>query len=166
MRRAAAPFVVQTVQAAEHQGFDVVIVDCTDDPGVVMARAAVSIPVIGPGVAMATAVADARPPIRHFSGDELRSIDTDVSITRSLGARTVTLGGTGFSHVADLLRERTSGRGRTRPVGCRPRRVPRRNHATASPRAAVAQSSASSASSTKDVKSSMRSSSMANGSAH
>ena len=100
---AAAPFVVQTVQAAEHEGFDAVIVDCTDDPGVAMARAAVSIPVIGPGAAMAAAIADARPPIRHFSGDELRSIDTDVLIERSLGARTVTLGGTGFSHVADLL---------------------------------------------------------------
>ena len=100
---AAAPFVVRTVQAAEHEGFDAVIVDCTDDPGVAMARAAVSIPVIGPGAAMAAAIADARPPVRHFSGDELRSIDIDVLIERSLGARTVTLGGTGFSHVGDLL---------------------------------------------------------------
>lgn len=100
---AAAPFVVRTVQAAEHEGFDAVIVDCTDDPGVAMAAATVSIPVIGPGAAMAAAIADARLPICHFSGDELRSLDTDVLVQRSLGARTVTLGGTGFSHVADLL---------------------------------------------------------------
>jgi len=100
---AAAPFVVRTVQAAEHEGFDAVIVDCTDDPGVAMARAAVSIPVIGPGEAMAAAIADARPPICHFFCDELRSLDADVIIQRALGARTVTLGGTGFSHVADLL---------------------------------------------------------------
>ena len=34
---AASPFVVRTVQAAEHEGLDAVIVDCTDDPGVAMA---------------------------------------------------------------------------------------------------------------------------------
>ena len=113
---------------------------------------------------MAAAIADARPPIRHFSGDELRSIDTDVLIERSLGARTVTLGGTGFSHVGDLLVS-------TSAWSCSARRMSPWTRASpqsraVSPRAAVAQSSASSASSTKDVKSSMRSSSMANGSAH
>ena len=99
----AAPFVVRTVRDAEHEGFDAVIVDCTDDPGVGMARALVSIPVVGPGEAMAAAIDDARPPICHFSGDELRSLEAEVLIQRSLDARTVTLGGTGFSHVADLL---------------------------------------------------------------
>ena len=69
---------------AAHEGFDAVIVDCTEDPGVAMAGAAVSIPVIGPGAAMAAAIADARPPIRHFSGEELRSLDADVLIQRSL----------------------------------------------------------------------------------
>lgn len=100
---AAAPFVVRTVQAAEREGFDAVIVDCTEDPGVATAATAVSIPVIGPGAAMAAAIADALPPIHHFSGDDLRRLSADVLVERSLGARTVTLGGTGFSHIADLL---------------------------------------------------------------
>lgn len=100
---AASPFVVRTVQAAEREGFDAVIVDCTEDPGVATAAAAVSIPVIGPGASMAAAIMGALPPIHHFSGDELRSLGPDVLVERSNGARTVTLGGTGFSHIADLL---------------------------------------------------------------
>ncbi len=100
---AAAPFVVRTVRAAEEEGYDGVIVDCTEDPGVAMAAASVSIPVIGPGAAMAAAIARARTPVCHFSGDELRSLGTDDLIQRSAGACTVALGGTGFSHVVDLL---------------------------------------------------------------
>ena len=100
---AAAPFVVRTVRDAEREGFDAVIVDCTDDPGVAMARELVSIPVVGPGEAMTAAIEDARRPICHFSGDELRSLRAEVLVQRSLEARTVALGGTGFSHVADLL---------------------------------------------------------------
>ncbi len=102
---AAAPFVVRTVRAAAREGFDAVIVDCTEDPGVETAQAAVSIPVIGPGAAMAAALADALTPVCYLSGDELRSLGVEALIHRSLGARTVTLGGTGFSYIADLLVE-------------------------------------------------------------
>lgn len=47
----AAPFVVIESMKAEKQGIDAVIIDCMGDPGLMAAREAVSIPVIGPGEA-------------------------------------------------------------------------------------------------------------------
>jgi len=47
----AAPFVAIEAMRAERQGIDAVIIDCMGDPGLMAAREAVSIPVIGPGEA-------------------------------------------------------------------------------------------------------------------
>jgi Asp/Glu/hydantoin racemase len=99
----AAPHVVHTAVAAEREGFDGVIVDCTEDPGVAAARAAVAIPVIGAGEASRASIAAARKPIVELTGDELRASDLARLLARLDGASTVAFGGTGFSHLADAL---------------------------------------------------------------
>ena len=96
---AAAPHVVRAAIAAASEGFDAVIVDCTDDPGVATARGAVGIPVIGAGEALRGAIATAPRPVRLFSGDELRQLPVAEVVMRARGARTVALGATGFSHL-------------------------------------------------------------------
>jgi 2'-5' RNA ligase len=100
---AAAPHVVRTVIEAARDGFDAVIVDCTDDPGVTEARDAVPIPVVGAGEALRDAVAAAPGPVRTFSGDELRTLSPAVLVDESRDASTVALGGTGHSHLAPLF---------------------------------------------------------------
>lgn len=100
---AAAPFVVQTAIDAAGEGFDALIVDCTADPGVADARAAVHIPVIGAGAAMHTAVAHARQPVCALTGDDLRRLSEPALLSRVRGSATVALGGTGFSKLVDLL---------------------------------------------------------------
>jgi Asp/Glu/hydantoin racemase len=100
---AATPFVVQTIVAAAGEGFDAVIVDCTADPGVVEARAVVSFPVVGAGEAMRSAIASAKQPVRELSGDELRAMDVASLVVHVGDAATVALGGTGFSHLAEIL---------------------------------------------------------------
>lgn len=47
----AAPFVAIEAMKAERDGVDGVIIDCMGDPGMMAAREAVSIPVVGPGEA-------------------------------------------------------------------------------------------------------------------
>jgi Asp/Glu/hydantoin racemase len=100
---AAAPFVVQTIVTAAGEGFDAVIVDCTVDPGVVAARAVVSIPVVGAGEALQSAIASAIQPVCELSGDELRTMDTSTLVRHIREAATVALGGTGFSHLVEIL---------------------------------------------------------------
>lgn len=100
---AAAPFVVQAVVDAASDGFDAVIVDCTADPGVTDARAAVQIPVIGAGEALQSAIACARRPVCMLTGDELRSITASALVARADGVATVALGGTDFSHLVDVI---------------------------------------------------------------
>ena len=100
---AAAPHVVRTVAEAAREGFDVVIVDCTDDPGVEEARTAVTIPVVGAGEALRAAVDSSPPPVRVFSGEELRSLTPAAVVDAARGAKTVALGGTGHSHLVGVL---------------------------------------------------------------
>ena len=99
----AAPGVVAAVQRAEADGFDGVIVDCTEDPGVVEAAKLVAIPVIGPGAALERAIAVAARPVVRVSGDELRLLSVDALTVRTAGAATVVLGGTGWSHIAEAM---------------------------------------------------------------
>ena len=101
--RAAAPFVVTTAQRCERDGFDGVIVDCTGDPGVAAARSRVRIPVVGAGEAVRRAVAGAAPPVVVLSGDHLRALDQKALLARARRARTVVLGGTGWSQLVPLL---------------------------------------------------------------
>lgn len=101
---AAAPGVVATARAAEREGFDGVIVDCTEDPGVADASRLVPIPVVGAGAALASAIADAPRPLKVFSGDELRALDSADLERLAAGAATVALGATGWSHLADRIR--------------------------------------------------------------
>ena len=106
---AAASGVVATAIRLADDGVDGLIVDCTDDPGVDIAVAGVEIPVVGPGAALRDAVAAAPGPVRWWSGDELRSLDTQGARARDLAAavgdaRTVVLGGTGWSHLSERLR--------------------------------------------------------------
>jgi allantoin racemase len=100
---AAAPFVVQTIVAAAGDGFDAVVVDCTADPGVAEARDVVDISVVGAGEAMQAAIAAANQPVCVLSGDDLRAMDDVALVDRVRGARTVALGGTGFSHLVDVI---------------------------------------------------------------
>ena len=100
---AAGPFVVQTIIAAADEGFDAVVVDCTADPGVAEARVAVDIPVVGAGEAMCAAIAAAGEPVCELSGDDLRAMDDTALLERVRGARTVSIGGTGFSHLVDVI---------------------------------------------------------------
>jgi len=46
-----APYVVLKAMEAEAEGIDAIVIDCMGDPGMLAAREAVSIPVIGPGEA-------------------------------------------------------------------------------------------------------------------
>jgi Asp/Glu/hydantoin racemase len=101
--RAAAPFVIKTVKAAAAEGFDAVIVDCTADPGVIEARESVDIPVVGAGEALRSAVAAAKQPVCELTGDDLRGMDVAVLVASLRGAATVVLGGTGFSHLVEIL---------------------------------------------------------------
>jgi Asp/Glu/hydantoin racemase len=101
--RAAAPFVVTTITHAADEGFDAVIVDCTADPGVAEARELVDIPVVGAGEALRSAMAAARQPVVELTGDELRGMDVPALVAGLRDARTVALGGTGFSHFVEIL---------------------------------------------------------------
>ena len=101
--RAAAPFVVRTAIDAVSDGFDAVIVDCTADPGVADARAVVHFPVVGAGEALQSAIARARRPVCMLTGDELRSITASALVARAGGVATMALGGTGFSHLVEVL---------------------------------------------------------------
>jgi Asp/Glu/hydantoin racemase len=101
--RAAAPFVVQTIVAAAAEGFAAVIVDCTADPGVAEARAAVGIPVVGAGEAMRRAISNAKQPVCELTGDDLRGLDVAALVHSLREASTVALGGTGFSHLVEIL---------------------------------------------------------------
>lgn len=99
----AAPHVVRTVVQADKDGFDAVIIDCTEDPGLDESRIAASIPVIGAGEALQAAIDSAAAPVRLFSGDELRTLTPDELLDESRHAATVALGGTGHSHLAELF---------------------------------------------------------------
>jgi Asp/Glu/hydantoin racemase len=101
--RAAAPHVVATVMRCEQEGFDAAIVDCTGDPGVDEARRRVGIPVLGAGEAVRRAIESSSPPVIVLSGDVLRASTRDELIAQVAGARTVALGGTGWSHVVPVL---------------------------------------------------------------
>ena len=101
--RQAAPGVVAAVRRAEVEGFDGVVVDCTEDPGVLEAGKLVSIPVVGPGSALGRAVALAATPVVRVSGHDLRSLSLDELRLRTAGAATVVLGATGWSHVAEAM---------------------------------------------------------------
>jgi len=100
---AAAPHVVAIAERCQREGFDGVIVDCTGDPGVAEARSRLRIPVVGAGEAVRRATAIARPPVVVLSGEELRASDSDALLARAREARTVALGGTGWSHLVPLL---------------------------------------------------------------
>lgn len=100
---AAAPHVVTTALEIAARGFDGIVVDCTEDPGVAEARGLVGIPVVGTGEALRAAIEHADGPIVALSGDELRELDENAIVRRARGARTVALGGSGFSHLADVL---------------------------------------------------------------
>jgi Asp/Glu/hydantoin racemase len=101
---AAAPGVVETARRGAIEGYDAVMVDCTDDPGVEWADAELGIPVVGAGAALRAAAVSAARPVVWLSGDELRSSTIDELLDRVRTAATVVLGGTGWSHVADALR--------------------------------------------------------------
>ncbi len=101
--RAAAPFVARIAIDAATDGFDAVIVDCTADPGVADARGAVDIPVIGACEALRSAMARAPQPVCMLTGDELRNITASALVARAGGVATVAFGGTGFSHLVDVL---------------------------------------------------------------
>jgi Asp/Glu/hydantoin racemase len=105
----AAPYVIDAVVRCERDGFDAVIVDCTDDPGVAAAREAVAIPVVGAGEALRDSIDRAEAPVVVLTGDELRAHTTEELLARIGDARTVALGGTGWSHLAEQL----GGGGRT-----------------------------------------------------
>lgn len=99
----AGPYVVEAVVRCERDGVDAVIVDCTDDPGVGAAREAVSIPVVGAGEALRHAVALAEAPVVVLTGDELRAHTAEELLDRLGDARSVALGGTGWSHLTGVL---------------------------------------------------------------
>jgi Asp/Glu/hydantoin racemase len=99
----AAPFVVKTIVAAADEGFDAVIVDCTADPGVKAARKLVRIPVVGAGEALQSAIGTAPRPVCRLTGDELRRGDVASLMNKLRGAASVALGGTGFSHLVEIL---------------------------------------------------------------
>jgi Asp/Glu/hydantoin racemase len=100
---AAAPHVVAAVVAAEREGFDAAIIDCTDDPGLEESRSRASIPVIGAGEALRHAVAAATPPVVVLAGDTLRATPSEQLMEQVADANTVALGGTGWSHLVPAL---------------------------------------------------------------
>lgn len=100
---AATPHVVALIRAAEADGFDAVIVDCTDDPGVAESRRVVSIPVVGPGAALRDAASRAPQPVVELLGDDLRS-RTFAELAALVGdAPTIAIGGTGHFVIAERL---------------------------------------------------------------
>jgi Asp/Glu/hydantoin racemase len=99
----AAPGVVAAVRRAEVDGFSGVVVDCTEDPGVVEAEQLVAIPVVGAGNALERAIAVAAAPIVRVSADDLRLWSADELAARTAGAATVVFGGTGWSHIVEAL---------------------------------------------------------------
>jgi Asp/Glu/hydantoin racemase len=99
----AVPHVVRVVGEAVAEGFDAVIIDCTDDPGVEAARNLARIPVIGAGEALRMALDRSPRPILLLSGDELRTMAPDELAERARGAATVALGATGHSDLADVI---------------------------------------------------------------
>lgn len=99
----AAPHVVALICAAEAEGFDAVIVDCTDDPGVAEARRVVSIPVVGPGAALRDAASRAPQPVVELLGDDLRSRSFAELAVIVGDAPTIAIVGTGHSALADRL---------------------------------------------------------------
>ena len=101
----AAPHVVRTALAASNEGFDGLLVDCTDDPGVAEARAQLEIPIVGTGEALRHAVALAKAPIAELTGDDLRTLGDVAVLTLAAAASTVALGGSGFSHLVELIGE-------------------------------------------------------------
>lgn len=111
-----APHVVRMVIEAADNGFDAVIIDCTDDPGVAEARAAVAIPVVGAGEALRSAMESAPAPVRVFSGDELRTLSPSVLLDEASGAATVVLGGTGHAHLVGLFTDDEPNRSVVEPL--------------------------------------------------
>jgi hypothetical protein len=101
--RAAAPHVVAAVVQAEDDGFDAAIVDCTGDPRLERARGMVRMPVLGAGEALRRAVAESPAPVVLLSGDQLRTSSVDDLLDHVVEARTVALGGTGWSQLVPLL---------------------------------------------------------------
>lgn len=99
----AAPHVVALVCAAEADGFDAVIVDCTDDPGVAEARLVVSIPIVGPGAALRDAITRAPLPVVELLGEDLRSRSFGELVSLVGDAATIAIVGTGHSELAELL---------------------------------------------------------------
>jgi hypothetical protein len=99
----AAPHVVALICAAEAEGFDAVIVDCTDDPGVAEARGVVSIPVVGPGAALRDAARRAPQPVVELLGDDLRSRSFTELASIVGDAPTIAIVGTGHSALAGRL---------------------------------------------------------------
>jgi len=47
----ATPFIVREAEEAEKRGYNAIIIDCFEDPGLHACREAVSVPVVGPGEA-------------------------------------------------------------------------------------------------------------------
>lgn len=101
--RAAAPFVIAAAVHAVSEGFDAIVIDCTDDPGVTEARAQVDVPVIGAGEALRQAVDSTDRPVVVWSGDALREIGPDALAARLAPGVVVALGGTGWSHLTERL---------------------------------------------------------------
>lgn len=99
----AAPHVVALICAAEADGFDAVIVDCTDDPGVAEARLVVSIPIVGPGAALRDAITRAPLPVVELLGEDLRSRSFGELVSLVGDAATIAIVGTGHSELAELL---------------------------------------------------------------
>lgn len=106
----ALPGVLRRVLEARREGVHAVVLDCTSDVGLAEARALVDVPVIGPGEAMR----------ERTRGRTVVRLDADVLASDPLnaalrgiqeGAQVVVLGGTGWSHVAESLRQQLRQRG-------------------------------------------------------
>jgi Asp/Glu/hydantoin racemase len=97
---AVAPFVVAAAERAAADGFDAVIVDCTDDPGVAEARRRVGLRVVGAGEALRTAIERVDGPVVIWTGDVLRGTGIAQLLADVPAGATVAFGGTGWSHLA------------------------------------------------------------------
>lgn len=103
--RAAAPHVVATAMRLAREGVDAIIVDCTEDTGVHDARRRLELPIVGPGEALRAAVAARPGPVLWLAGEDLRTtgaFDRAV-VAAQEGVRTIALGATGFSDLAQRL---------------------------------------------------------------
>jgi hypothetical protein len=76
----------------------------------------VSIPVVGAGEALRAAVDSSPPPVRLFSGDELRSLTPAALVDEARDARTVALGGTGHSSLVGVFTAVDAGRKVVEPL--------------------------------------------------